>query len=146
MTLNFLEKTLNKDSQLILFIGILAIGLFTSCRGVLLPNDYNFMPARTKEANNQFILKKLTPTEIAQHALNPDIAVDKNQSYYLLTGPTQRTGGFTLEILNTNNTLTACVRMPSEKIRVSMAFFTPAVIITTRSKTAPKIEYLGFCS
>ena len=146
MTLNFLGKTLNKDSQLILFISILVIGLFPSCRGVLSPNDYNFVPARTKETNTQFILKKLTPSKAAQHALNPNIAVDKNQSYYLLTGPTQRTGGFTLEILNTNNTLTACIRMPSEKQRVSMAFFTPAVIITTRSRTAPKIEYLGVCN
>lgn len=137
---------LDSNSQPIVLFGIIVIGLITSCQGVSLPNEHYIIPARTKETNTQFTFIKLTPPKAAQYALDPNLVIDKNQSYYLLSGPTQRSGGFTIEILNTNNTLKACIRMPIDEERVSMGFFTPAVIVKTPLGPAPKIEYLGVCN
>ena len=137
---------LDINSQSIVLFGIIVIGLITSCQGVSLPNEHYVIPARTKETNTQFTSIKLTPYKAAQYALDPNSVIDKNQSYYLLSGPTQRSGGFTIEILNTHNTLKACIKIPTDEELVSMGFFTPAVIIKTPHGPAPKIEYLGVCN
>lgn len=142
MMFNFLDR----NSQSIVLLGLIAIGLITSCQGVSLPDEHYAIPAKTKETNTQFTFIKLTPSKAAQYALDPNLVIDKNQSYYLLSGPTQRSGGFTIEILNTHNILKACIRMPTDEERVSMGFFTPAVIIKTPPGLTPKIEYLGFCN
>ena len=139
MMFNFLDR----NSHSIILLGLIAIGLITSCQGVSLPNEHYVIPARTKETNTQFTFIKLTPSKAAQYALDPNLVIDKNQSYYLLSGPTQRSGGFTIEILNTHNSLKACIRMPTDEQRVSTAFFTPAVIIKTPPVAAPEIEYFG---
>ena len=142
MMFNFLDR----NPQSIVLLGLIAIGLITSCQGVSLPNEHYVIPARTKETNTQFTFIKLTPSKAAQYALDPNLVIDKNHSYYLLSGPTQRSGGFTIEILNTHNTLKACIRMPTDEQRVSTAFFTPAVIIKTPPGAAPEIEYFGLCN
>jgi len=91
---------------------------------------YNF--SRYGDSATEFSIRKINASEINQYAppeVIKNIDITSSKGLFLLSAPTQNTGGYSFEIIRNKNKLTACLRKPSKDQLVSMALTNPGAVL-----------------